>query len=120
MVVANQTKSRLQLAEDALHRVQVRGGTGRPLCLPRPWCNWCRLAIQELDGCLGACVPCCEAVQTWQAGASCPAFQQQVELEKTQFELQAKRGACCGERTAAVLHAKLHPASRCKQFCPHA
>lgn len=25
MVVANQTKSRLQLAEDGLHRVQVRG-----------------------------------------------------------------------------------------------
>ena len=28
MVVANQTKSRLQLAEDALHRVQVGGGGG--------------------------------------------------------------------------------------------
>lgn len=29
MVVANQAKSRLQLAEDALHRVQVQG--------PRAW-----------------------------------------------------------------------------------
>jgi hypothetical protein len=39
MVVANQTKSRLQLAEDALHRVQVRWwwvGLGGA-CECQPW-----------------------------------------------------------------------------------
>ena len=94
MVVANQAKTKLQMTEDALHRVQVgqRAMRGSAATMQRS---------------LAGCVP----GRTLQHAPSAePGFASQVELEKTQFELQAKKGTqqgwgcggpCRGARPAA-------------------
>lgn len=59
MVVANQTKSKLQLAEDALHRVQVRWGSSvccqgqaiRRCCLLAAADSWGRTCTAGAMGC---------------------------------------------------------------------
>ena len=102
MVGFNQTKSKLQMADEALHRVQVSVGRVGHTWAWRPGLVDLGLSSHTLPTRFlpGACSPALHPAASFSTHAALRLVLPgplQVELEKTQFELQNKKGECAAQ-----------------------